>query len=162
VAEEAILAAIPPAAPNARAEERLNGGRPLPFDRDTGGRMVREAWVRWAETQPNPKPSWLLPYDDLPEPDKEADRQIAEAVGRWTLLLDAAILAPLPLAASWTPPPEADRPGCFTCLGWHPDGEWQTVMWIEHLRVWWWVFTDNAIGQPIAFSPLPPAPEVPQ
>jgi hypothetical protein len=69
------------------------GRRPLPLDRDMLGRMVREAWVRWAETQPDPKPSWLLPYDDLAEPDKEADRQIGEAVARWTLIHDAAALA---------------------------------------------------------------------
>lgn len=50
------------------------------FDqRDDGGRVVREAWVRWALTQPNPKPSWLVPYDELSEADKEADRQIFEA-----------------------------------------------------------------------------------
>lgn len=48
--------------------------------RDRLGRIVREAWVKWARTQPKPKPSWLVPYDDLSEPDKEADRQIGEAV----------------------------------------------------------------------------------
>ncbi len=74
----------------AALELRLDGSRPLPFDRDTVGRMVREAWVRWAETQPTPKPSWLVPYDDLNEPDKEADRQIGEAVARWTLAFDAS------------------------------------------------------------------------
>jgi len=51
-----------------------------PLDRDYGGRLVREAWVAWALTQSNPKPTWLVPYDDLSEPDKEADRQIAEAL----------------------------------------------------------------------------------
>jgi NTP pyrophosphatase (non-canonical NTP hydrolase) len=49
-------------------------------DRDYGGRLVREAWVRWAKTQPSPKASWLVPYEELSEPDKEADRQIAEAL----------------------------------------------------------------------------------
>lgn len=58
----------------------------LPFDRDTLGRMVREAWVRWAKTQPAPKPSWLVAYDDLTEPDKEADRQIGEAIAKWTMI----------------------------------------------------------------------------
>lgn len=58
----------------------------LPVDRDTLGRMVREAWVRWALTQPNPKPSWLLPYSELSETDKEADRQIGEAIAKWTLI----------------------------------------------------------------------------
>jgi hypothetical protein len=49
-------------------------------DRDALGRVVRDAWIRWAKTRPDPKPSWLVPYDELSEPDKEADRQIAEAV----------------------------------------------------------------------------------
>jgi hypothetical protein len=74
----------------------LDGARPLPFDRETLGRMVREAWVRWAQTQPSPKPHWLLPYEELSEADKEADRQIGEAVARWTLVGDAARFAPTP------------------------------------------------------------------
>lgn len=49
-------------------------------DRDIGGRLVREAWVRWATSQAEAKPSWLVSYDDLDEADKEADRQIAEAL----------------------------------------------------------------------------------
>lgn len=49
-------------------------------DRDDLGRKVREAWVHWARQQPNSKPSWLVPYDDLSEADKEADRQIGEAL----------------------------------------------------------------------------------
>lgn len=73
--------------------DQMDGGRPLPADRDSLGRLVREAWVRWALTQPEPKPSWLVPYDELAEPDKEADRQIGEAVARWTLILDAARFA---------------------------------------------------------------------
>ena len=67
-----------------------DGNRLLPFDRETLGRMVREAWVRWAQTQPSPKPSWLAPYDKLTEADKEADRQIGEAIARWTLIGDAS------------------------------------------------------------------------
>lgn len=74
-------------------ERVFDGSRPLPWDREQLGRFVREAWVRWAETQPNPKPSWLVPYDELSEPDKEADRQIGEAVARWTLIGDAAALS---------------------------------------------------------------------
>ena len=50
------------------------------MDRDKLGRIVREAWIVWAKTQPNPKESWLVPYDNLSESDKEADRQIGEAV----------------------------------------------------------------------------------
>jgi hypothetical protein len=75
--------------------DHLNGNRPLPFARDDLGRMVREAWVRWAQSQSNPKPSWLTPYDELSEPDKEADRQIGEAIARWTLIGDAARVANL-------------------------------------------------------------------
>lgn len=71
----------------------LNGNRPLPIDREALGRAVREAWVRWALTQPNPKPSWLVPYDDLEEADKEADRRIGESIARLTLICDAAAAA---------------------------------------------------------------------
>lgn len=70
---------------------QLDGGRPLPFDRDQLGAMVRQAWVRWALTQPNPKASWLIPYEELPECDKEADRQIGEFVARWVLIGDVNI-----------------------------------------------------------------------
>lgn len=46
--------------------------------RDTLGRAVRAAWIKWARTQPNPKPSWLVPWEELSEADREADRVIAE------------------------------------------------------------------------------------
>lgn len=60
-----------------------------PFDREHLAREVRVAWVRWAEQQPDPKPSWLVPYDGLSEPDKEADRQIGEHI-------QAVVMAALP------------------------------------------------------------------
>lgn len=47
-------------------------------DRDQLGRLVREAWVGWAGKQSRPKASWLVPYDELTELDKEADRCIGE------------------------------------------------------------------------------------
>jgi hypothetical protein len=75
--------------------DRLDGNRPLPFDRETLGRFAREAWMRWAYQQPHPKESWLVPYDLLSEPDREADRQIGEAIARWTLIGDAARAAQL-------------------------------------------------------------------
>lgn len=77
-----------------------DGSRPIPIDREQLGRFVREAWVRWAKTQPNPKPSWLVDYDELSEPDKEADRQIGEAVARWTIIHDAARFALTPSDAT--------------------------------------------------------------
>jgi len=45
-------------------------------ERDRLGRIVRDLWMSWAEKQPNTKPSWLVPYDQLSEADKEADRVI--------------------------------------------------------------------------------------
>lgn len=52
------------------------------MDRDALGRKVREAWVAWAREQPDPKPSWLLPWERLAEPDREVDRRIGEALFR--------------------------------------------------------------------------------
>jgi len=50
------------------------------LDREFLGQAVREQWVRWATSQPSPKPSWLVPYHELSEADKEADRQIGEHI----------------------------------------------------------------------------------
>jgi hypothetical protein len=54
--------------------------------KDWLGMVVREAWVRWAQGQPNPKASWLAPWEDLPAEIQEAERRIgcavAEAVWR--------------------------------------------------------------------------------
>lgn len=60
--------------------ERAGEGATVESHRDALGRRVREVWVAWAQRQPNPKPSWLVPYDDLSEPDKEADRCIGSAL----------------------------------------------------------------------------------
>ena len=49
-------------------------------DRETLGRLVREVWIAWAREQPNPKPSWLVPWDALAEPDREVDRRIGEVL----------------------------------------------------------------------------------
>lgn len=40
------------------------------------GMRVRQIWVAWAKEQPDAKPSWLVPWDELPERDKEVDRRI--------------------------------------------------------------------------------------
>lgn len=47
-------------------------------EREALGRFVREVWVEWAKDQPNPKPSWLVPWEQLSESDKEVDRRIGE------------------------------------------------------------------------------------
>ena len=65
----------------ARAEiERLKAGHVQGGDREFLGRIVRSAWVAWAKEQPVPKQSWLLPWAELSESQKEADRRIGEAV----------------------------------------------------------------------------------
>ena len=51
-----------------------------PTERERLGKVVRQAWIEWAKQQPNPKPSWLVPYEQLNEADKEADRLIGERV----------------------------------------------------------------------------------
>lgn len=48
----------------------------LSLDPDELGRKVREIWIVWAKEQPNPKLSWLKPWEELSEPDKEVDRRI--------------------------------------------------------------------------------------
>lgn len=88
--------------------DQFDGNRPLPFDRETLGRAVRDAWVRWARAQPEPKPSWLelVPFEQMGEVDKEAERQIGESVARMVLVGDAAraSLVRWPLGSS----PETD------------------------------------------------------
>jgi hypothetical protein len=52
------------------------------WDREALGKRVREVWVEWAKKQPDPKPSWLVTWDDLDEGDKEVDRQIGETIAK--------------------------------------------------------------------------------
>ena len=47
---------------------------------ETLGRAVREVWVKWALEQPYPKSSWLTPWEELREQDKEVDRRIGVAL----------------------------------------------------------------------------------
>jgi hypothetical protein len=51
-------------------------------NRELLGRAVREEWVAWAKEQPDPKPSWLVPWEELDEPNKEVDRRIGERIAR--------------------------------------------------------------------------------
>lgn len=44
------------------------------------GREVRRVWVGWAAQQPDPKPSWLQPYDELSPADQEADMRIGQVL----------------------------------------------------------------------------------
>ena len=56
----------------------------LGWNRETLGRRVREVWVAWAKTQHEPKASWLLPWEELDERDREVDRQIGETIAMET------------------------------------------------------------------------------
>jgi hypothetical protein len=58
--------------------------------RDFLGQLVRDAWISWAVQQPNRKPSWLVPYAELSEADKEADRMIGERVAKWVIAIKGA------------------------------------------------------------------------
>lgn len=60
--------------------------------RDFLGERVREAWVRWAKDQTNPKPHWLAPWAELSEAEREADRQIGVSIALWTILHPPAVL----------------------------------------------------------------------
>lgn len=68
--------------------------------RELLGKRVRSVWVQWARTQPNPKPSWLVPWDRLGEPDREVDRLIGEELYRmgWVAreLADVPVMPALP------------------------------------------------------------------
>ena len=50
------------------------------YDENDLGRVVRNAWIEWAKEQPNPKASWLVSYDELNQPDKDADIRIGRAL----------------------------------------------------------------------------------
>lgn len=104
--------------------------------REAGGRIVREAWIRWARTHPDPKPSWLVPYDELSEHDREADRQIYEAC--------VASCEPLPRdiadasrVLSWARDPARKSPGLAFTAG----PERQAAYWIE------WAWANVELGR---------------
>ena len=45
-------------------------------DNEFLGKKVREVWLTWAQEQPDPKPSWLLPWDRLSPADRDVDTRI--------------------------------------------------------------------------------------
>lgn len=55
-----------------------------PQDRVQLGRTVREAWMRWAAEQPAPKPSWLVPWEELDDGQREVDMRIGEAIAAYS------------------------------------------------------------------------------
>lgn len=53
---------------------------PAALDRERLGQLVRQVWIEWAREQPNPKPHWLTPWEELDESSREVDRRIGERV----------------------------------------------------------------------------------
>jgi hypothetical protein len=53
------------------------GPRP---SREELGHRIREVWVRWAREQADPKSSWLLPWEDLDDGQREVDMRMGEAL----------------------------------------------------------------------------------
>jgi hypothetical protein len=49
---------------------------PADLDRETWGRLVRDLRLAWASEQDDPEPSWLLPWDELDDGQREADGRI--------------------------------------------------------------------------------------
>ena len=50
----------------------------MSYNSEDLGRTVREVWIEWAKTQPNPKPSWLIPWEELDAAQREVDTKIGE------------------------------------------------------------------------------------
>ena len=48
--------------------------------REQLGRIVRDTWVNWAKEQPDPKPSWLVGWDELDEGQREVDMRVGSAI----------------------------------------------------------------------------------
>jgi hypothetical protein len=115
----------------------VSEGQPGPAEpRELAGRLVRQVWVEWASEQPDPKPSWLLSWEELDEAQREADMRIGdalfsrgfaagqEAAWRWSLARCAGCgaagvtLAYLP-GAGWQghSPGDGLCQGCASALG---------------------------------------------
>jgi hypothetical protein len=60
--------------------DRLKAERLLSVDREWLGKLVRLAWVKWAKEQTDPKPDWLVPWEELEERYREVDRRIGEFI----------------------------------------------------------------------------------
>ena len=59
---------------------KLRNERAMSSEREWLGKLVRLAWVKWAQEQPEAKRDWLLPWEELDERFKEVDRQIGEFI----------------------------------------------------------------------------------
>ncbi len=71
--------------------------RHIQLGREALGRIVRQEWMRWAREQPNPKVTWLQPWEALTEPEREVDRRIGEAILSHVRIMDAATFDGVPV-----------------------------------------------------------------
>lgn len=74
------------------------------LDAEQLGQIVRDTWVKWAAEQPDPKPSWLTPWSELDDGQREVDMRIGEAIA------DAERNRLLNGPVSWIEP-DPDQPG---------------------------------------------------
>lgn len=79
------------------------------IERERLGREVRRVWIEWARQQPNPKPHWLTPWEEMSEPDREVDRRIGEQLASlgWNMAMTFFMTSP-------KPPPDDDTDMCTT------------------------------------------------
>lgn len=76
----ATIRAAEARAERAEAEVARLTTPPTDAEREALGRRVREVWIEWAREQPEPKPSWLVPWNELGPADREVDMRIGEAL----------------------------------------------------------------------------------
>jgi mono/diheme cytochrome c family protein len=51
------------------------------LDREQGGRLVRQVWIEQVHKHiPNPKHSYVCPWEEMPEWERETDRAIFDAI----------------------------------------------------------------------------------
>lgn len=79
-----------PVAPGVLASEQEASRRDVPMVRESLGKRVRREWEAWAWEQPDvaAHPSWVVPWEHLPERDREVDRRIGFAL--WSMGNQAA------------------------------------------------------------------------
>lgn len=83
------------------------------------GQIVRMVWIEWAKEQPHPKSSWLAPWTELSEPDREVDRRIGERLYR--MGADGLYTHPAPKADEEQIVGWQSCGDCDPCIGGRPD-----------------------------------------